>query len=101
MDWEGWIEEQIEPPDHLKILEVIRNDPGLLTEVERFSKFYSLTGLSRATYFRYQKELRDGTVRPGWRWRRSRGRRGRRRRWPYPQRRFSPESLKSHKFRHQ
>ena len=59
MDWQSWIEEQIEPPDHLKILEEIRNDPGLLTEIERFSKFYSLTGMSRATYFRYQKELRD------------------------------------------
>ena len=59
LDWQSWLEEQIEPPDHLKILDEIRKDASLLTESERFARFYSLTGMSRATYFRYTKELRE------------------------------------------
>ncbi|WP_435017978.1 ATP-binding protein [Tundrisphaera sp. TA3] len=59
LDWKSWIEEQIQPPDHLKILDEIRNDAGLLAESERFARFHSLTGMSRATYFRYVAELRD------------------------------------------
>lgn len=59
LDWQSWLEEQIEPPDHLKVLDDIRNDVSLVAESERFARFYSLTGMSRATYFRYTKELRE------------------------------------------
>ena len=57
-DWKAWIEQQIALPDELQIVRELRANSSFASEHYRINKYSSLTGKSRASYFRIVDDLK-------------------------------------------